>query len=88
MLNTFRQVGGALGIAVMGAILAAGTNSALDSGASKVDAFMNGLHHALYVGSLIALAGAVIACVTIRSHASSRTAPESSSSEKLPPQVA
>ena len=49
MLNTFRQVGGALGIAVMGAILAAGTNSALDSGASKVDAFMNGLHHALYV---------------------------------------
>jgi hypothetical protein len=30
---------------------------------------MNGLHHALYVASLIALAGAVIACVTIRSHA-------------------
>ena len=32
MLNTFRQVGGSLGIAVMGAILAAGTNSALASG--------------------------------------------------------
>ena len=63
MLNTFRQVGGSLGIAVMGAILAAGTNSALASGASQVDAFMNGLHHALYVASAIALAGALIACV-------------------------
>ena len=58
MLNTFRQVGGSLGIAVMGAILAAGTNSALASGDIEVDAFMNGLHHALYVASAIALAGA------------------------------
>ena len=51
MLNTFRQVGGALGIAVMGAILAAGTNSAIASGDSEVDAFLNGLHHALYTAS-------------------------------------
>src|SRR4029077_18544155 len=51
MLNTFRQVGGSLGIAVMGAILAAGTNSALASGDSEIDAFMNGLHHALYISS-------------------------------------
>jgi hypothetical protein len=88
MLNTFRQVGGSLGIAVMGAILAAGTNSALDSGASPVDAFMNGLHHSLYVASAIALAGAVIACVTIRSHARTRTAAESTPAESLPHQAA
>jgi EmrB/QacA subfamily drug resistance transporter len=69
MLNTFRQVGGALGIAVMGAILASGTNSALASGASKVEAFMNGLHHALYIAALIAFAGALTAAITIRSHA-------------------
>ncbi len=88
MLNTFRQVGGSLGIAVMGAILAAGTNSALDSGASPVDAFMNGLHHSLYVASAIALAGAVIACVTIRSHARARTAAESAAPESIPHQAA
>jgi len=69
MLNTFRQVGGALGIALMGAILASGSNTALADGASKVDAFMNGLHHALYVAAVIAFAAALTAAVTVRSHA-------------------
>jgi EmrB/QacA subfamily drug resistance transporter len=81
MLNTFRQVGGALGIAVMGAILASGSNTALAGGATKVEAFMNGLHHALYVAAVIAFVGALTAFVTVRSHARSRlpvehTAPE------------
>jgi len=71
MLNTFRQVGGALGIAVMGAILASGSNTALADGASKIDAFMNGLHHALYVAAVIAFAAALTAAVTVRSHARS-----------------
>jgi EmrB/QacA subfamily drug resistance transporter len=77
MLNTFRQVGGALGIAVMGAILASGSNTALADGASKADAFMNGLHHALYVASLIAFAAAVTAAVTVRSHARAHQGAES-----------
>ncbi len=71
MLNTFRQVGGALGIALMGAILASGSNTALAAGASKTDAFMNGLHHALYVAALIAFAASLTAAVTVRSHAPS-----------------
>ncbi len=71
MLNTFRQVGGALGIALMGAILASGSNTALADGASKTDAFMNGLHHALYVAAVIAFAAALTAAVTVRSHARS-----------------
>lgn len=71
MLNTFRQVGGALGIAVMGAILASGSNAALADGATKADAFMNGLHHSLYVAALIAFAAAGTAAVTVRSHARS-----------------
>jgi hypothetical protein len=74
MLNTFRQVGGALGIAVMGAILASGTNSALASGSTRIEAFMNGFHHALYVAALIAFAGALTAAVTVRSHARDRPA--------------
>jgi MFS family permease len=72
MLNTFRQVGGALGIAVMGAILASGSNAALAGGATKIEGFMNGLHHALYVAAIIAFAGALTALVTVRSHARSR----------------
>jgi EmrB/QacA subfamily drug resistance transporter len=72
MLNTFRQVGGALGIAIMGAILASGSNTALANGASRLDAFMSGLHHALYVAAVIAFAGAMVALLTIRSHAEER----------------
>jgi MFS family permease len=76
MLNTFRQVGGALGIAVMGAILAAGANAAVADRESKLAGFMNGLHHALYVASIIAFAGAVTAAATIRSHAGAHVGAE------------
>ena len=74
MLNTFRQVGGSLGIAVMGAILASGSNAALSGGATQQDAFIDGLHNALYTAALIAFAGALTAFVTVRSHAGSRHA--------------
>jgi EmrB/QacA subfamily drug resistance transporter len=74
MLNTFRQVGGALGIAVMGAILASGSQSSLAAGANEVEAFMAGLREALYVSAAIALVGAVTAALTIRSHARPRPA--------------
>ena len=87
MLNTFRQVGGALGIAVMGAILASGSQSALADGANPVDAFMNGLHHALYVAAVIAFTGSLVAAVTIRSHA--RRRPEAAAPvERIPETVA
>ena len=69
MLNTFRQVGGALGIAVMGAILASTSESQLAAGSTKVDAFVTGLHRALYTAAVIALIGALVAAVTVRSHA-------------------
>jgi EmrB/QacA subfamily drug resistance transporter len=69
MLNTFRQVGGSLGIAIMGAILAAGSTSALADGAPQVEAFVSGLHRALYTAAAIAFAAALTAAVTVRSHA-------------------
>ena len=81
MLNTFRQVGGALGIALMGAILASGTNSALAGGATKVEAFMNGLHHSLYTAAGIAFAAALTALVTVRSHARERPAADRAPAE-------
>jgi EmrB/QacA subfamily drug resistance transporter len=65
VLNSMRQVGGSLGIAVMGAIVASGVSSSLASGHSHAAAFVSGYHHALDVSSIIALAGAVIAASTL-----------------------
>jgi EmrB/QacA subfamily drug resistance transporter len=65
VLNSMRQVGGSLGIAIMGAIVASGLASSLASGHSRSVAFVNGYHHAVEVSALIALAGAVIAFTTL-----------------------
>jgi EmrB/QacA subfamily drug resistance transporter len=66
VLNTFRQVGGALGIAVMGAIVA----SYVDLGSGRPDpaGFIDGFQVALRVSAVFALMGAVVAFATIRKH--------------------
>ena len=66
VLNTFRQLGGALGIAVMGAIVA----SYVDLGAGRPDpsSFIDGFQAALRVSAVFALIGAVVAVTTIRKH--------------------
>ena len=69
MLNTFRQIGGALGIAVMGAILSNRQAAELHAGATHVEAFISGLHAALYVGAAVAFGAALVAATLIRSHA-------------------
>ncbi len=75
MLNTFRQVGGALGIAVMGAVLSSREASQLQAGATKVEAFMSGLHEALYLGAGVAFGAALVAATVVRSHAIREVAP-------------
>jgi EmrB/QacA subfamily drug resistance transporter len=67
VLNTFRQVGGALGIAVMGAIVASQIHVGPRNPAF-VDQFMDGFSTALLVGAVIAFAGALIAAVLIRKY--------------------
>jgi EmrB/QacA subfamily drug resistance transporter len=54
VLNSARQVGGSLGIAVMGAIVAGSSN------------YLTGFHAALRIGSALCLAGAVVAVLAIR----------------------
>ncbi|HEV7641797.1 MAG TPA: MFS transporter [Gaiellaceae bacterium] len=54
VLNSARQVGGSLGIAVMGSIVAGSSN------------YLTGFHDALRVGSALCLAGAVVAVLAIR----------------------
>jgi EmrB/QacA subfamily drug resistance transporter len=66
VLNTFRQVGGALGIAVMGAILQSRSTHALAHGASAPQAFLDGFATSLRVGAIFAFTGALVAAATVR----------------------
>jgi EmrB/QacA subfamily drug resistance transporter len=61
VLNAMRQVGGSLGIALMGAIVA---HSA--GGRFAVEPFLDGFQNALTVAALIAFAGAIVAYSLIR----------------------
>jgi EmrB/QacA subfamily drug resistance transporter len=66
VLNSARQVGGSLGIAVMGAIVASASASSLRAGDSRQIAYLHGFHDALRVGSLLCVAGALVAVLAIR----------------------
>src|SRR5438309_1582837 len=67
VLNSFRQVGGSLGIGLMGAILAAFIhhNPKTDLPAWKQD-YVNGMHAALGVSAAIIFVGAAVAMVFVR----------------------
>jgi EmrB/QacA subfamily drug resistance transporter len=65
VLNAFRQVGGSLGIAVMGAIVAAQVQVSPRS-PLFAEQFTRGFHHALYAAAGIALVGASIAIALVR----------------------
>jgi EmrB/QacA subfamily drug resistance transporter len=63
VLNAFRQVGGSIGIAVMGAIMAHAAG-----GRRTPEAFMHGFSRSLLVAALIAVAGAVVSFALVRPH--------------------
>jgi MFS family permease len=67
VLNSMRQVGGSLGIAVMGAIIAVSV-SAPPGTPEAAGGFVRGFQHALVVASLIALAGAFLSVATVRKY--------------------
>jgi EmrB/QacA subfamily drug resistance transporter len=65
VINSMRQVGGSLGIAIMGALVATSVSvSPIDP--RYAEEFVSGYHRALQVGAAILLAGAMIAVVTVR----------------------
>jgi EmrB/QacA subfamily drug resistance transporter len=68
VLNTSRQVGLALGIAMMGAIVSATQADALAGGANPQAAFVAGLNDAMLVGAGVALSAALVGALTIRRH--------------------
>jgi MFS family permease len=63
VLNSARQVGGTMGVAVMGAIMAAEIGDV-----RTPTAFMNGFQTALEVAAAIAVLGAIVAYVLVRPH--------------------
>jgi EmrB/QacA subfamily drug resistance transporter len=72
VLTTSRQVGGALGIAIMGAIVAAAETVPRTDPRFPLQ-FVEGFQHALETGAAIALAGALLSAALIRSTAGSRS---------------
>jgi EmrB/QacA subfamily drug resistance transporter len=66
VLNSFRQVGGSLGIAVMGAIVASYLHHPPRSPLAAQD-YVNGLHAGFAVAAVITFAAAIVAVVTVRS---------------------
>ena len=75
VLNSMRQVGGSLGIAITGAIVAHVSASSLAAGDTQPVAFVHGFQRGLEVAAAIALAGAVVAVVTMRGHRQQLQAP-------------
>ena len=65
VLNSFRQLGGSLGIALMGAILASYVSVAPTSPEAPQQ-FVNGLHAALLVAAGITFAAAIVSIVLVR----------------------
>jgi len=63
VLNSARQVGGTMGIAIIGAIMAAEAG-----GERSVEAFMRGFEVSLRVAAGIAVLGAVVAFILVRPH--------------------
>ena len=61
VLNSMRQVGGSLGIAIMGAIVAASAAP----GEADPSAFLRGFHHALITAAALTVLGALIAAFTL-----------------------
>src|SRR5213080_3776390 len=65
VINSMRQVGGSLGVAIMGALVATAVSVKPANPRFPVE-FVDGYHRALQVGAAILLLGAGLAVVTIR----------------------
>jgi cation transporter-like permease len=65
VINSMRQVGGSLGIAIMGAVVATQIHVGIGDARFR-EQFVSGYHHALYVGAAITLGAAAVAATFVR----------------------
>jgi EmrB/QacA subfamily drug resistance transporter len=68
VLNSMRQVGGSLGIAVMGAIVTSHVEPVSTPTAETAAQFVSGFQDALLVAAAIAFVAAIVAVTTVRKH--------------------
>jgi EmrB/QacA subfamily drug resistance transporter len=68
VLNSARQVGGSIGIALMGAVVTARVSRALAEGMPRPNAFVQGIHGGFLLAAGFALAGSIIAFAALASH--------------------
>jgi EmrB/QacA subfamily drug resistance transporter len=66
MLNASREVAGLLGVTVVGAVLRSAEGSALRSGASPAQAFIDGYHSGLWLTIGLLAAGVVLSYLSLR----------------------
>jgi hypothetical protein len=66
VLNSARQVGGAIGIALMGAVVAARLSASLVQGQAGPTAFVHGIQGGFHLAAAIALAGSAVGIMTLR----------------------
>ena len=66
VLNSARQVGGSIGIALMGAVVVARSSASLAQGQTGPDAFVHGIQGGFYLAAAIALVGSVVGIATLR----------------------
>ena len=78
VLNSARQVGGTMGVAIMGAIMASEIG-----GNPTPEAFMRGFERALLVAAGIAIVGAVVAYALVRPHAEAGRRAERTAAEPV-----
>jgi EmrB/QacA subfamily drug resistance transporter len=65
VINSMRQIGGSLGIAIMGALVATAVHVSPVSPRWPIE-FVSGYHRAVHLGAAICLAGAIVAVLTIK----------------------
>jgi EmrB/QacA subfamily drug resistance transporter len=65
VINSMRQVGGSLGIAIMGALVATSVSVPQTNPLWRVE-FVQGYHRAVHLGAALVLLGAVISVATVR----------------------
>jgi EmrB/QacA subfamily drug resistance transporter len=66
LVNTAFMMGGALGLAILASVSASRSDSLLASGDSRLEALTGGYHTAFLIGSLFAIAGAVLGGLLIK----------------------
>jgi len=76
VVNTSFMMGGALGLAVLASLAASRTDNLLSAGEGEVAALTGGYHLAFVVGSIFAVAAAVLGAVLLRQGAYAVACPE------------